>query len=83
MFLSWKYAVFLLEKIEKGIAFYIGADPLSRAKLIFFQIFLEETTPCLSLQAEENFLDLKREEVKNILFSIDIRLMWDSNLHTT
>jgi hypothetical protein len=33
---------------------------------------LEETTPCLSPQAEENFLDLKSEEVKNFI------LDWDS-----
>ncbi len=57
--------------MQKGIAFYIGPDPLSRPKLSFFSNFVRGD-PCLSPQAEENFLDLKSEEVKNFI------LDWDS-----
>jgi hypothetical protein len=35
--------------------------------LAFLQIFLDETNPCLSHQAEENFLDLKSEEGEHFI----------------
>jgi hypothetical protein len=45
--------------------FYIAPDPLSRAKLSFFHFFLmEEKQRSRSPRAEENFFDLKSEEVK-------------------
>jgi hypothetical protein len=42
-----------------------------KVKVKLFSIFLDETTPCLLPQAEENFLDLKSEEVKKLLSILD------------